>query len=701
MKEERRILQTKVFPRLEKFCEENGAKFQAVDLRWGVNEASQTDQKAMKICLNEIARCQKISSKPNFIALLGDKYGWQPVPERIPSTEMKQIFEILKQYPEDEIEVENKKIRVIDFVNRWYKEDENADPFEYVLQPREPVDEIPNETKDEYKDRKSNYWKIKEEPLRKILRNAVNKANPKFTEEQKRKYFYSATHQEILKGILNPSKDNEITNEHALLYIRDIKDLPHDNTANGYIDLIDNKQNDDCRQQLEGLKAVLKKKLDKHYTYQAEWENGNLVLNDSDAFADRVYNDLITIIENQITEIISSDEIEHEIKLHKEFKEKLTEHFCGREDILKDIKSYINNTSDNKILPIIGDSGTGKSSLMAQAIKLAEIDKKNAFIIYRFIGVTSRSSNILSFLSNLCGQIAKEFGVTLESLAGEGREKTMHEIQGLTEIFAKCLALGNANKPIILFLDALDQLSDTENAKSLYWLPKELPANAKIIVTSLPDLEEKIKNSNKKDLLELTREEAMQILEVWLVASKRDLQTPQKEELLSKFENGKPAIYLKLAFERARHWHSYDTAFKLQPDVKGIIEDFFTYLETEHTKEFVMNAICYMLCGRYEGLTENEILEILVFDKEYWVTFIEKTHKDHRKDLEDLKKYMEEELKRAMKIPIVVWSRLFFDMEPFLTERDADGASIISFFHRSFVDVLKEKYKLVEKVVKN
>jgi len=38
MKEERRILQKDVFPRLEKLCESKGAKFQGVDLRWGVNE---------------------------------------------------------------------------------------------------------------------------------------------------------------------------------------------------------------------------------------------------------------------------------------------------------------------------------------------------------------------------------------------------------------------------------------------------------------------------------------------------------------------------------------------------------------------------------------------------------------------------------------------------------------------------------------
>ena len=33
MKQERGILQQNAFPRLEKFCEENGASFQAVNLR--------------------------------------------------------------------------------------------------------------------------------------------------------------------------------------------------------------------------------------------------------------------------------------------------------------------------------------------------------------------------------------------------------------------------------------------------------------------------------------------------------------------------------------------------------------------------------------------------------------------------------------------------------------------------------------------
>jgi hypothetical protein len=56
MKTERCLLRKKVFPVLEQFCRENGARFQAIDLRWGVNEESQRNQKTMEICLNEIRR---------------------------------------------------------------------------------------------------------------------------------------------------------------------------------------------------------------------------------------------------------------------------------------------------------------------------------------------------------------------------------------------------------------------------------------------------------------------------------------------------------------------------------------------------------------------------------------------------------------------------------------------------------------------
>ena len=71
---EREALQKNVFPRLEKFCAERGARFQAIDLRWGITEEAQREHYTMPICLEEVRRCQQLSPKPNLAVLLGDRY---------------------------------------------------------------------------------------------------------------------------------------------------------------------------------------------------------------------------------------------------------------------------------------------------------------------------------------------------------------------------------------------------------------------------------------------------------------------------------------------------------------------------------------------------------------------------------------------------------------------------------------------------
>ena len=79
---------------------------------------------------------------------------------------------------------------------------------------------------------------------------------------------------------------------------------------------------------------------------------------------------------------------------------------------------------------------------MARAAELAEQKNEKALNVYRFIGASSGSSNIISLLQSVSGQIARVLGTTLEALAGEGREKAMHDINGITDIFKKSLALG-------------------------------------------------------------------------------------------------------------------------------------------------------------------------------------------------------------------------------------------------------------------
>jgi NACHT domain- and WD repeat-containing protein len=121
---ERDALQARVFPRLRRLCEARGFQFQAVDLRWGVVEEAGFEQQTMRICAQEILRCQEITPRPNFIVLLGDRYGWRPLPWTIPANEFAAIDQHVTK---DEREL----------LADWYRRDDNSEPLaQYLLQPR-------------------------------------------------------------------------------------------------------------------------------------------------------------------------------------------------------------------------------------------------------------------------------------------------------------------------------------------------------------------------------------------------------------------------------------------------------------------------------------------------------------------------------------------------------------------------------------
>jgi len=77
MQLERDELVKRVFPRLRRLCEQRGVAWSEVDLRWGVTDEQAAEGAVLPICLAEIER-----TRPYFIGLLGQRYGW--VPEQIP-----------------------------------------------------------------------------------------------------------------------------------------------------------------------------------------------------------------------------------------------------------------------------------------------------------------------------------------------------------------------------------------------------------------------------------------------------------------------------------------------------------------------------------------------------------------------------------------------------------------------------------------
>ena len=74
--EERNLLVRQVFPSLRKKLKERFVELVDVDLRWGISQEQAEQYETLPICLVEIDR-----SRPFFIGLLGERYGWVPPEE--------------------------------------------------------------------------------------------------------------------------------------------------------------------------------------------------------------------------------------------------------------------------------------------------------------------------------------------------------------------------------------------------------------------------------------------------------------------------------------------------------------------------------------------------------------------------------------------------------------------------------------------
>ncbi|MEA3499031.1 MAG: DUF4062 domain-containing protein, partial [Campylobacterota bacterium] len=223
--QERRLLQTYVFPTIKKYCIDlnKGYTFQPIDLRWGVSNEAQLDQKALELCIEEV-QSSKVQPHPNFLIMAGDRYGWIPLPYDI---EQKEFETIVEQIQKDED---------IALLKNWYDLDLNQLPASYIIKERS----------DKYED--FNNWIVVEDRLRDILQNAVNNTN--ISPQQKEKYFTSATEHEVVEGIFGyknitsfqdtlAKKDSnypQLDNEHIYGYIRDIESIEDNSYDDNFLD---------------------------------------------------------------------------------------------------------------------------------------------------------------------------------------------------------------------------------------------------------------------------------------------------------------------------------------------------------------------------------------------------------------------------------------------------------------------------------
>ena len=669
---ERQALHDRVWPRLRDFCRAHDADFQAVDLRWGINQEAALDQRALPICLEELGRCQRLSPRPNLIILLGERYGWRPLPFQIPQTEFERI--VAKVPASDAARL-----------RRWYRLDENADPNAYVLQPR---------TCDL---RDAAVWASEETVLRSSLQAGADlegiDPNP---------YLLSATHHEILAGTAAGLLD-----ERWFAYFRTVSGVAGDSLARaGYIDQTAAGERDsDAAARIDALKDMLRSASPNAVTdYNVRWIDQCPSADDIAAFCDKVEQRLRASIESELARFAQIDRTDLETATHRSFADGRRSVFFGRQETLRQIAEYVGaSTPSGRPLILYGEGGCGKSAIMAVGAAETRDLLPGAVVVERYVGATPASSNAAELARGIMNEIARSFDLPLLPVQAS-------EDDVLTA-FAGRLTRAADDRPLVLFIDSLDQLAREWLSNAMNWLPARLAPRCRLVLSARDEQElvdyelrlhperrrlrmaasdvgnengklavrqlEQLANSHLIAIVGLELADGELALTCYLQLANRTLTEGQRRAVLDGFARQGLPLWLKLAADLAIRWPSWETPEVLPPDVFGIIRMSLAHHceESRHGHQLVATALGFLATAA-AGLTEGELLDLLSLDHKVMAAF--------RRRAPDSP--------AVERLPTVVWSRLYSDLQPYLQERWVDQTVVYNFFHREFTEVVSRIY---------
>ncbi len=223
------------------------------------------------------------------------------------------------------------------------------------------------------------------------------------------------------------------------------------------------KPDDDNR--LTMLKEKVRRK------YDPDYQNDYTTL---DELCEKVATEIKKIIDKHFPKKDTVTLLDQERTAHRAFINSRHRYFKGREEDLGYLDNFVR--SNRRYLVITGESGIGKSALLANWVRSNHVnDSFN--LVYHFVGNSFSSNSYVSVLSHLCDEICDIYKI----------ERNQNQQEKLEEEAQRLLSeLANRKKPLVVVIDGINQIIATKDEKLLLWLPTAND-NVKFIFTTLCD----------------------------------------------------------------------------------------------------------------------------------------------------------------------------------------------------------------------
>ena len=498
--EERDLLMKRVFPELRRRARDRFVQVIGVDLRWGVTEEDSQQGETLPICLREIER-----SRPYFIGLLGERYGWTP----------------------------------------------NAGQYPELL----------------------------------LAQQTWLAAHAGGT---------SVTELEVLHGVLN----NPEMAGRAFFYFRDA--AWSDAKGPEF-----RSEGAEDQAKLARLKDGIRASAFPVVDYATP-----------EAVADRITDDLWTLIDQQYPEDAVPDELERERRSHEAYAAERRRLYVGQDETVARLLARLEDASDEpgedgartRITLVTGESGTGKSALLANTLNAYRAAHPNDVVIEHYIGSTSDASDPVKLMRRVAEEIKRLTGSTTDIEKDEEK---------LVEQFATWIADASywAKRQGVSFVLVLDALDKLESRANLRWIPRHVLPHVRIVTSSLQgEARDALANRGVVELeaARFSADIARRYVTETLAHRGRKLPAHELDRIIAHPKSTLP-LFLKTLVEELSVFGSYEglparigeCLTAQEPD--DLFEIIFARLEDDFGRDVVQKPL-EAIAASSDGMSDDELL---------------------------------------------------------------------------------------------
>ena len=328
-----------------------------------------------------------------------------------------------------------------------------------------------------------------------------------------------------------------------------------------------------------------------------------------------VRHDMIAVINAYCPVEKVPSPLELERRAHAAFSASRTRAYIPNPLYLKEFSQW--STEGEKPLVVLGESGLGKSSLVAYLADYFRKKHRNAFIVEHYVGASDQSGSALAIMRHVIEEIRVHFSI---------EEKIPVSEDELKQSFAGWLFRAEqlateSDTTIFILLDALNQLGDY--GRRLAWVPETIPKGIKLLLSTTPGETEERLLEREWNLLQVTPLEDERVRQGivvrYLGEFKKGISPDQLRAITNDSQASSP-LFLRVVAEELRLHGKHETIneqierYTGKDNLLEIFDKVLSRIERDHGEEHVRLLLSLIALSR-SGLSETEMLELTAMSR--------------------------------------------------------------------------------------